>query len=77
MDDPLISLELHASTIDLIRSLLGALGNMSDGTGPALTAQQRSYLAQAMDLAADMDIVFGELREIFVRLCPPADDDLI
>ena len=77
MDDPLISLELHASTVDLIRSLLGALGNMSDGTGPALTAQQRSYLAQAMDIAADMDIVFEELREIFVRLPPPADDDLI
>jgi hypothetical protein len=38
---------------------------MSEGTGPALTADQRSYLAQAMDIAADLDIVFGELAEAF------------
>jgi len=73
MDDPLIEFELHASTVDLIRSLLSALGNMSDGTGPALTTQQRSYLAQAMDLAADLDIVFEELTETFERFPPPAD----
>ena len=77
MDDPLISLELHASTVDLIRGLLGALGNMSDGTGPALTAQQRNYLAQAMDIAADIDIVFEELKETFERLPPPVEHDVI
>lgn len=71
MDDQLIKLELHASTADLLRSLLGALANMSEGTGPALTAQQRNYMAQAMDINADMDIVFEELSEIFLRLAPP------
>jgi len=76
MDDPLICLELHASTVDLLRSLLGALGSMSDGTGPALTAHQRSYLAQAMDIAADIDIVCEELKETFERLLPPTDLDV-
>ena len=40
---------------------------MSEGTGHALTADQRSYLAQAMDLAADLDIVFGEPADAFVN----------
>lgn len=71
MDDPLIALELHASTIDLVRSLLGALVNMSDGKGPTLTSHQRSYLAEAMDIAADVDIVFEELKEAFECLSPP------
>jgi hypothetical protein len=38
---------------------------MSQGTGPALTPAQRSYLSQAMDITADLDIVFGELAEAF------------
>jgi hypothetical protein len=38
---------------------------MSECSGPALTPAQRSYLAQAMDIAADLDIVFGELAETF------------
>jgi hypothetical protein len=66
-DDPLIALELHTSTIDLFRSLLGALEAMSKGTGAALTAEQQNYLAQAMDIAADLDIVFGELENALVR----------
>jgi hypothetical protein len=65
MDDPLLTLELHASTIDLLRALLSALEAMSEGTGPALAAEQRCYLAQAMDIAADLGIVFGELAETF------------
>jgi hypothetical protein len=44
---------------------------MSEGTGPALTAEQRSYLAQAMDIAADLDIVFGELADGLVSLTDP------
>ncbi len=51
IDDPLLRLELHASTVDLLRALLGALEQMSDGTAPALTPEQRSYLVQAMDIA--------------------------
>jgi len=36
---------------------------MSQGAGSSLTAEQQSYLAQAMDIAADLDIVFGELAD--------------
>jgi hypothetical protein len=39
---------------------------MTEGPAPALTDNQRSYLAQAMDIAADLDIVFGELADAFV-----------
>ena len=38
VDDPLLGIELHASTLDLIRTLLTALAKMSEGTAPALTA---------------------------------------
>ena len=72
MDDPLICLELHASTVDLLHTpLLSALEAMSEGTAPALTPDQRSYLAQAMDIAADLDIVFGELAEALVNATDP------
>lgn len=67
MEDPLLHLELHASSVDLLHAVLSALEAMSEGTGPGLTAGQRSYLAQAMDIAADLDIVFGELAEAFVN----------
>lgn len=70
MDDPLLGLELHTSTVDLLRTLLSALAKMSEGTAPALTAEQRSYLAQAMDIAADLDIVFDVLAGAF-DLLPP------
>jgi pectin methylesterase-like acyl-CoA thioesterase len=43
---------------------------MSEGTAPELTAQQRSYLTQAMDIAADLDIVFEELAAVFDLLRP-------
>jgi hypothetical protein len=56
-------LELRAGTVDLLRALLGALEKMSNDEAPALTAVQLSYLAQAMDIAADLDIVFGELAD--------------
>jgi len=72
VDDPLIGFELHASTVDLIRSVLNALAKMSAGSAPVLTVQQRSYLAQAMDIAADLDIVFEELRVAFESSNPPA-----
>jgi hypothetical protein len=72
VDDPLIGFELHASTVDLIRSLLGALAIMSEGAAPALTTEQRSYLAQAMDIAADLDIVFAELAVAFEQVPPTA-----
>ncbi len=71
VDDPLFALELHASTIDLLRSLLSALEAMSDGTGPPLTAGQQNHLAQAMDITADLDIVFGELEKALVRSAHP------
>ncbi len=35
------------------------------GPAPALTNDQRSYLAQAMDIAAGLDIGFGELADAF------------
>jgi hypothetical protein len=75
VDDPLLRLEVHASTVDLHHALLSALEAMSDGgAGPALTAAQRSYLAQAMDIAADLDIVFGELTDALVN---PADPNAV
>ena len=70
VDDPLFGIELHASTLDLFRTLLTALAKMSEGTAPAFTAEQRSYLAQAMDIAADLDIVFEVLAGAF-DLLPP------
>jgi hypothetical protein len=72
MDDPLLALELHASTVDLLRSLFDALADMSRGEAHALTAEQRSYLAQAMDIVADLDIVFAELAAAFDGASPPA-----
>jgi hypothetical protein len=70
VDDPLIRLELHTSTVDLFRALLSALEEMSEGTGAALTPDQRSYLAQALDIAADLDIVFGELADALEPISP-------
>ncbi len=40
---------------------------MSNGTTPTLTADLRSYLSQAMDIAADLNIVFGEVTDVFVN----------
>ena len=65
-DDPLVSLELHASTVGLLASLLGALEVMSEDSAPALRTDQRSYLAQAMDTAAGLDFAFGELANALV-----------
>lgn len=70
MDDPLICFEWHSSTVDLLRSLLRALASMcNDDAVAQLTTDQRGYLAQAMDIAADLDIVFEEMA---VALEPPA-----
>lgn len=71
MGDPLLRLELHGSTVDLLHALLNALEAMSEGTAPALSPDQRGYLAQAMDIAADLDIVFGELAEALVNATDP------
>lgn len=71
VDDPWLGIELHASTLDLLRTLLTALTKMSEGTAPALTTEQRGYLAQAMDISADLDIVIGLLAEA-LDLLPPA-----
>ena len=70
-DDPLLGFELHASTLELLRTVIAALTKMSEGTAPALTAEQRSYFAQAMDISADLDIVLGLLAEA-LDLLPPA-----
>ena len=75
-DDPLLGLELHASTLELFRTLLiAALAKMSEDTAHALTAEQRSYLAQAMDIAADLDIVLGLLAEALDFLPPETKPD--
>ncbi len=71
VDDQLLGIELHASTLELLRTLLTALTKMSEGTAPALTAEQRSYFAQTMDIAADLDIVLELLAEA-LDLLPPA-----
>jgi hypothetical protein len=47
----------------VLHALLSALEAMSEGTASALTTDQGSYLAQTIDLAADFDIVVGELPE--------------
>ncbi|MGP8180236.1 MAG: hypothetical protein ACLP1E_05520 [Acidimicrobiales bacterium] len=75
MDDPLLGLQLHASTLDLFRTLLTALAKMSQGTVHALTAEQRSYLAQAMDIAADLDIILELLAEALDFLPPETQPD--
>jgi hypothetical protein len=71
VDDTSLHLELHASTVDLLRVPLTALEEMSNGTTPTLTADLRSYLSQAMDIAADLNIVFGELADVFVNATDP------
>jgi hypothetical protein len=71
VDDPLLGIKLHASTLDLFRTLLTALAKMSEGAAPALTAEQRSYLSQAMDITADLDIILDLLAEA-LNLVPPA-----
>ena len=71
VDDRLLGIELHASTLDLFRALLTALAKMGEGTAAALTIEQRSYLAQAMDIGADLDIVLELLAEALDPL-PPA-----
>ncbi len=55
------------------RRVLTACSNkLSEGTAPALTAEQRSYLAQAMDIAAGLDIVFGVLADAFADPISPS-----
>ena len=70
VDDPLLGLELHAKTVDLLRTLFSVLANMCEGSAPSLTAEQRSYLAQEMDSAAELDIVFELLAGASVVLPP-------
>jgi hypothetical protein len=71
----LIGIKLHASTYDLLHALLTALAKMNEGTAPALTAEQRSYFAQAVDLSADLDIVLDLLVEALSVAVPTSSPD--
>lgn len=70
VDDPLPGLELDTKTVDFLRTLFSVLANICEGSAPSLTAEQRSYLAQAMDSAGELDIVFELLAGATVVLPP-------
>jgi hypothetical protein len=58
MDDP--CLELHYSA-DLSRTLLSALAKMSEGVLAALTAEQRTQVAQAIDILTGLNSLLSEI----------------
>ena len=60
-DDPLVHLELHESTRDLIVTLLRTLADLAEPGSEGLPAELRSYLMQALDSPADLDLLLGEL----------------
>lgn len=61
-DDPLISVQLHASGVHLLVALLRALA-AAFGEEARLPAELRSYLMQATDSAADLDILCDVLAD--------------
>lgn len=61
-DDPILQLRLHDSSIEAIVTLLRTLAELA-AVGPEdrLVPDLRSYLTQALDTSADLDLLFGEL----------------
>ena len=63
IDDPLLSLRLHESTVRMLSILLRALVELCEVEDDRLPKELRSCLAQALDTAADLEILFGVLAE--------------
>jgi hypothetical protein len=72
MDDPQLTLTMFESTVDSLVALLNALATMCEPGAESLTAEQRGFLTQALDLAADLDLLFGELAVSLERARPHA-----
>lgn len=62
-DDPIVHVELHRSTLDLLVLLLRTLADLAEPGDVRLTSDVRSYLMQALDNAADLDILFSVLAD--------------
>ncbi len=62
-DDPLIDVSLHESTVRLLRELLPALADLTEPGAERLTPDVRSYLMQALDNAADLDLLSDVLAD--------------
>ncbi len=65
-DDPLLAIPLHTSSLEMLVALLRALAVIS-GEQSRLPAELRSYLMQAIDSAADLDIVCDVLADALER----------
>jgi hypothetical protein len=66
-DDPLINLRMHESTAQLLIVLLRALSELTEAGDNRVSASARSFLMQATDSAADLDLLFGELADELQR----------
>lgn len=64
-DDPLLDLSIHQSSVALITSLLRSLAYLAEPGVDRLPADLKSYLAQSLDIAADVDLLFAELANAF------------
>lgn len=62
-DDPIITFSLHESTVRLLHGLLGALADLTEPGAERVTPDVRSHLMQALDNAADLDLLFGVLAD--------------
>ena len=67
MSDPLIDLRMHESTAQLLIALLQALSELTVAGDNRVSANARSFLMQAMDSAADLDLLFGALADDLQR----------
>ena len=62
-DDPIVGLSLHESTISTLVTLLRALQERAEQGAEGLSKDLSSYLMQALDSGADIDILFGVLAD--------------
>ena len=66
-DDRQVRLTLLESTIDSLMALLKALAELCEPGHEVLTADVRSYVSQALDNAADLDLLFGVLGDALLQ----------
>jgi hypothetical protein len=66
--DRIVELSLHESTLQLIVTLLRALEDLVEPGHECLPPDVRTCLAQALDTAADLDLLFGELADSLGRV---------
>lgn len=63
LTDHLIDLSLHESMVQSLVTFLQALADLAEPGSNNLPAGLRSYLMQALDNAADLDLLFGVLAD--------------